>query len=141
MERGPRGSRVREPGQAAVEFALAAPLLFFLFFMLIEAARFGVSLVMVGSVARQAAHAGAFASVTTDAPLVAAGNQVTNLLGTLPASAFTITPAGTDNGGPGRSVGGTVRVAATYQFPVHPLFTTFLGNGVAMSAAAQMPVE
>lgn len=131
----------RRPAQAMVEFAIVAPLLFFLFFALIEGGRLGVSAAMVVNAAREAAHAGTFDSVDTDAPLRTAANRAVPMLGTLPASAFTISPKGTDNGGPGRAAGGTISVTVDYAFPVNPLFATLFGNSLSLRSTSTMSVE
>lgn len=134
-----RGRAAR--GQSLVEFALAAPLLFILFLLLFEGARLGASAAMVTQAARAAAHAGSFAVVTTDAPLRAAGSAGVPLLGVLPASAFTIVPAGTDEGGPGRSPGGSIAVTVHVDYTVLPIFAPLLGSTLRLTSTTTMPVE
>jgi Flp pilus assembly protein TadG len=131
----------RHGGQALIEFALVVPMFLSLAFMVLEAGRFGASLIMVTNAAREAAHAGSFVSVTTDAPLLTAANQSVPMLGTLPASAVRVTPAGTDNGGPGRTTGGTISVTVTFNYTVLPLFSNVLGTTIPMSASSVAPVE
>lgn len=124
-----------------MEFALVVPAFFSIAFLVLEAGRFGASLIMVTNAAREAAHAGSFVSVITDAPLRTAANRSVPMLGTLPASAVQVTPAGTDSGGAGRSAGGTISVTVTYSYTVFPLFASVLGATIPMSATSVTQVE
>lgn len=136
---GPTSCRGR--GQALVEFALVAPLVFFLFFVLIEAGRLGASAAMVAEAARAAAHAGSFNSVTTDAPLRKAARDAVPLLGSLPDAAFTINPRGTDSGGPARVPGGTISVTVAFDYTVLPVFSTVFGSTLRLDSTSVMGVE
>ncbi len=139
--RSPR--KQSQSGQTTVEFALVSLLLITLSLFVVEAGRFGASYIMVASAAREGAHAGSFASVTTDAPLIAAANQAVPLLGTLPASAVSISPAGTDSSpaGPGRTPGGTITVTVTYTYSTLDMFSYIFGTTFSMTATSSMPVD
>ncbi|GEM_PF-5101082 len=130
----------KESGQSTVELALVAMTLFMLSLFVIEVGRFSATYVMLANSTREAAHAGSFASVTTDAPLVTAANQASPLLGTLALSNFTIAPAGTDNGGTGRTAGGTITVTTTYSYNVLAAFNIF-DAPVTLTSTAQTKVE
>ena len=64
-----REMATRRPGQAAVELALALPLLLLVVFGLLGAGRLTATIVSVSAVAREAARAGALGTSSADAAL------------------------------------------------------------------------
>lgn len=124
-------------GQSLLEFALTLPLFLWLVLGLFDLGRGVASYTVLSNCAREGARA-ATIPLTSDAGVASAINSQSTILGTVPSSDITITPAAQS----ARSSATKVTVQVRYQFqPVAPLVSNVVGSVISMQATSTVTVE
>lgn len=129
--------RASTRGQSLLEFALVTPVFLWITVGIVDLGAGITSYNLLANAAREGARAGIYPA-TTDADIIAGVNSQTLILGTIPASRITITPAAPAS----RVSGSTITVALSHTYvPFTPLLSIAVGTGIPMTSTSTMMIE